>query len=121
MKLVRHGIGRLALTLTLAVAASLLPSSPARAGQGHGGGHAGWGGSGHSRHHGHHPYSGGYGWAAGGYYPYGGYDSYYGGYYGYGIFDGNNPYLGVITPYWGVPPASTYTNYDFINSIDLFR
>ena len=66
MKTVRHEIGKLVLSLTLAVAALLLPSSLAHAGNGHGGGHAGWGGPGLASHHGHHPYSGGYGvgWAA---------------------------------------------------------
>ena len=121
MRPVRQVTGTLALTLSLAVAAWLFPSSPARAGQGHGGGAASWGGLGRSGHHGHNPHSGGYGWTWGGYNPYWGYDSSYGGYYGYGIFDGSNPYLGVITPYWGVPPAGTYTNYDFINAVDLFR
>jgi hypothetical protein len=116
------------LTLSLAVAAWLLPSPTARAGQGHGGVHAGLGGPGPSGHHVHHPYLGGYGgtWGGyggtwGGYYPGWGYDAPYGGYYGYGIFDGNNPYLGVINPYWSAPPANTYANYNFLNSIDLFQ
>jgi hypothetical protein len=121
MRPVRHVTGTLALTLSLAVAAWLLPSSPARAGQGHGGGHVGWGGPGPSGHHGHHPHSGGYGGTWGGDYPYWGYGASYGGYYGYGNLDGNDPYLGVITPYWGAPAANTYTNYNFLNSIDLFR
>jgi hypothetical protein len=107
MKPVRHGIGKLALGLTLTLAALLFPSSPARAGQGHGGGHAGLGGPGHSAHHGHHPYAVGYGWPWGGYYPYWEYDSSYGSYYGdgggyngYGVFSGNTgPYFGGVPPF----------------------
>jgi hypothetical protein len=120
MKSVRRGIAKLALTLTLAVAALWLTSSPARAWQGHGGGHAGFGAAGHVNHHGHHPHYGGYGSIVGGYYPYGGYDWSYGNYsglgvfnvnaaygpYGYGVFDGNpanGPYgYGVFN----VNPAS---------------
>lgn len=131
MKRLRHRTGKLVLALTLVVAALLLPSSPARAWQGHGGGHAGRGGSGHPAHHGHRPFSGGFVGTWGGYDPYWGYDPFYGGpygygigSYGYGIYDGNNPYLGVINPYSGFspfPPAGTYSNYNFINAIDLFR
>jgi hypothetical protein len=128
MRSVRYVTRTLALTLSLAVAAWLLPSSPARAGQGHGGGHAGLGGPGPSGHHGHQHYLGGYGATWGGYggtwssyYPYWGYDAPYEGYYGYGIFDRNNPYLGVINPYWSTLPSNTYRNYNFVNSTDLFQ
>ena len=121
MKRVGYGIGKLALTLTLAVSALLLSSSPVRAGQGHGGGHAGSGVSGHTGHHVRHYNVGGYGWGWGGYYPYWGYDAPYAGAYGYGIYDGSNPYLGVITPYSFGPPAAPYTNYNFINAIDFFQ
>jgi hypothetical protein len=124
MEPVRHCIGKLALTLTLAVAALLLSSSLAHARQGHGGGHAGWGGSGHPTHHGHHPQSGGSGGTWGGYYyPYLGYDPSYGGYYGYGDYFGNlapGPYLGVYTPYWGVSPVIPSTTYQFPDIMSLF-
>jgi hypothetical protein len=120
MKTVRQFTGKLALTLTLAVAALLLPTSPAHAWQGHGRGHAGWGGAGHSGHHGHHPYSGGYGWTWGGYYPYLGYDSFYGGSYGYGIYYGAPPFDAYGAP-WGVVPASPSGTYQSTNFIDLFR
>jgi hypothetical protein len=124
MKSVRHGIGKLALTLALAVTALLLPSSSAHARQGHGGGHAGWGGSGFSTHHAHHPNSGGYGGIWGGYYPYGGYDSFYGGYYGYGGYGAGmtiDPYLGAYTNPWGVYPVTPYGTYQSMNFMDIFR
>ena len=123
MKPVRHGTVKLALTLTLVLAALLFPSSPALAWQGHGGGHAGFGVSGHSGHHGHHPHSGGYGWTWGGYYPYWDYDSFYGGYAGYGIYSGDaatSPYLGIYTPFWGASPnfpSGTYQSMNFIGSL----
>jgi hypothetical protein len=128
MEPVRHCIGKLALILTLAVAALLLPSSLAHAWQGHGGGHAGLGGSGHPTHHGHRPHSGGSGGTWGGYYPYWGYDTFYGdsyGYvygnsYGYGIYSGNDPYLGVYTPAWGVSPVTPSTTYQFVDIMSLF-
>jgi hypothetical protein len=70
MKPVRYVTGTLALTLTLAVAAPLFLSSPARARQGHGGGHAVWGGPAPSGYPSHHLHPGGSGWNWGGYYPY---------------------------------------------------
>jgi hypothetical protein len=129
MRPVRHWTGKLALTLTLAVAALMLPSSRAHAQQGHGGGHAGRGGLRATTHHGHHPYGVGYGGTWGGYYPYGGYDSFYGGYYGYGVgdyygfgvFNGNGPAFGGVTPYWGVSPVGPSTSYGFVNAIDFSR
>ena len=133
MKTVRHEIGKLVLTLTLAVAALLLPSSLVHAGNGHGAGHAGWGGPGQASHHGHHPYSGGYGVAWGGYYPYWGYDSFYGGYAGYGIYSGNvanvpsfgvfsTPFwgFGVLTPSWGASPAIEANTYQSMNFMNVF-
>jgi hypothetical protein len=124
MKPVRHRIGKLALILTLAVAVSLVPSSQAHARQGHGGGHAGRGGSGHFAHRHYQPYAVGFGGTWGGYDPYWGYGSFYGGGYGYGYgaYGGNiGPYFGGYTPFWGGSPANTSTNYNFVNSIDLFR
>jgi hypothetical protein len=124
MKTVRHEIGKLVLTLTLAVAALLLPSSLAHAGNGHGGGHAGWGGSGQASRHGHHPYSGGYGGAWGNYYTYWGYDSFYGGYAGYGIYSGDvatSSDFGIYIPFWGDSPAIQSGTYQSLNFIDLFR
>jgi hypothetical protein len=133
MKRVRHFTGRLALLLTLAVAALLLPSSPAHAGGGHGGGHAGLGGAGHSAHHGHFGVSGGYGWTWGGYDPYLGYGSFYGGDYGYGIYSGNvanvpsfgvfsTPFwgFGVLTPSWGASPAIEANTYQSMNFMNVF-
>ena len=127
MKPVRHYFRKLAWTLTLAVAALLLPASLAHAGHGYGGGHAGSGGSGYSTHHGYHPYSAGNGWTWGGYshYPYyWGYDSFYGGYYGYGGAIGSvaiDPYFGVDTPFWGVSPVGHSTMDDVLNFMDSFR
>jgi hypothetical protein len=110
MKRDRHFFRKRAWTLTLAVAALLLPASLAHAG-GHGGGHAGGVRAGASTHHGHRPFATGYGWTYGGYYPYGGYNPFYGGYNsfygGYSDFGGYNgvvatsPYLGVYTPFGG--------------------
>jgi hypothetical protein len=127
MKPDRHAIGKLALGLTLILAALLFPSSPARAGQGHGGGHAGSGVAMHSAHHGLHPYAVGYGWPQGGYYPYWGYGSSYaggygygGGYYGYGIYSGSaGPYFGGVPNFWGPSSVTTSSSYNFMNSIDL--
>jgi hypothetical protein len=126
MKPFRHHIRKLAWTLTLAMAALLLPASLVYAGHGHGGGHAGVGGSWYSTYHGHHPYSGGYGWTWGGYYdPYWGYDSFDGGYYGYGGYNGNvtiAPYFfGVYTPYWGDSLFGHSTRDGFSKFGDLFR
>ena len=124
MKTVRHEIGKLVLSLTLAVAALLLPSSLAHAGNGHGGGHAGWGGPGQARRHGHLLHSGGYGGAWGGYYPYWGYDSFYGGYAGYGIYSGEvatSPNFGISIPFWGDSTAIQSGTYQSLNFIDLFR
>jgi hypothetical protein len=130
MKPVRYRIGKLAGTLTLAVAALLLPASLASAGQGHGGGHVGSVGSGFSTHHTHHLNAGGYFSTWGGYYPGWGYDSYYGGDYGFGIysgnnpafgiFSGNNPALGVYTPYWGVSPVVPTNAYGTTNFMGVF-
>jgi hypothetical protein len=135
MKPLRHRIGILAFTLTLAVAALLLPSYPAHAWQGHGAAHAGQGGAGHNGHHGRHSFSGGFIGSWGGVYPYWDYDPFYAGTYGYGVVPGNAyggtfgygtvpgnfPYVGINNPYWGVPSAVPYTNYSFMNSIDFFR
>ncbi len=124
MKSVRQGIRKLAWTLTLAVAAWLLPASLAHAGSGHGGGHAGPGGSGSFTHHGHHPYSGGYGWTWGGYYPYWGYDPFYGGSFGYGGTIGvaaSTPYSGVHAPFGGVSPVGHSTMDDVMDFMGSFR
>ena len=114
MKAVRHLTTRLAWSLTLTVAALLLPPTTARAGQGHGG-HAVWGGSGHSLHHGHQGLLAGYGGSWGGFYPYWGYDSFSGGYSGYGGYGGNAAsdfYFGGYTPYWGASPFGQSTVID---------
>jgi hypothetical protein len=125
MKAVRNCTMRLAWSLTLTVAALLLPPSIAQAGQGHGG-HGVWGGSGRSLHHGHYGLPAGYGGTGVGFYPYWGYESFYvyGGYPAYVGYGGNlaNEFdFGGYTPFWGVPAASSYTNFDFINAIDFFR
>ena len=69
MKPVKNHARKLAWTLTLAVAALMLPASVAHAQHGTSGGHAALGSSGFSTHQGHHPYYGGYGFGVGGYYP----------------------------------------------------
>jgi hypothetical protein len=132
MKPVRHRTRKLAWTLTLAVAALLLPASLAHAQHGGGGGHAGPGGSGSSHHHGHHAFSGGSGWVVGGYYPDWGYGPFYGGYSGYGIFGPNvaadpyfgvyapGPYFGVFSPYSGGSPFGQSTTFGVFNFMDSF-
>jgi hypothetical protein len=47
----------------------------------------------------------------------------YGGYCGYCGYGGNvaaDFYLGRYTPFWGIPTASPYTNFDFIKALDFF-
>jgi hypothetical protein len=124
MKAVRHSTTRLAWSLTLTVAALLLPPSMAQAGQGHGG-HAGWGGLGHSLHHGHHGLPAGYGgtWGGVGFYPYSGYDSFYGGYPGYFGYGGNvatDYYFGGYTPTWGASPFGQSTVSDPTSFMGVF-
>jgi hypothetical protein len=131
MKPVKNHARKLAWTLTLAVAALMLPASQAHAQHGASGGHAAFGSSGFSTHQGHHPYHGGYGYGfgVGGYYPdwgwgYGyGYGSYYGDYLGYGVSAGAvaaNPYYGVYTPFPGVSSFGPLTTYSGINFGNLF-
>jgi hypothetical protein len=77
-----------------------------------------------STHHGRHPFSGGYGWAWGGYYPSWGYDLFYGGYSGYGGYTAivaPDPSFGVYGPVWGVEPSGHSTMDDVMNFIDSFR
>jgi hypothetical protein len=134
MKPVKNHARKLAWTMTLAVAALMLPASLAHAQHGTSGFHAGLGTSGFSTHQGHHPYYGGYGFGAAGFYGgWGwGYGSYYGDDLGYGVSAGAaaanpyygvyapSPYYGVYTPFSGVSPFGSSTTYGGINLGNLF-